>query len=585
MSDSNDIRSSKAGDYFQRKKSGRLTGRDFSPFDFPFDAFEFSEYDKATVPTLQMKSPWEFSIEDGKPITVSIRELDREYLPTSNHNVHIFYQNSSPSSGVYYADIWVDSDSSGPDVYKYCDSNGAYYGSMAWRKDPDIAETLLMSWARSNITGEIYIWFKAAEPSGSNTGDLWFDTDGRNNLYRYDGASWVQSDMSREERADLFSHVSDHFDLSSQWDYSAVAPAGLAGTQYLQGVKLWWSISPLARSVKEFIIERASGSSPADADFSQVDTTEDRTYVDTPSFNTGSDGEPVATTYTYRVKSRSYTLDVSVASNEASVTLNPDLQGALTVSSVIQSSDFSSGSDGWQIKGNGNAEFNNITVRGTIYADTGNIGDWIIAPTSIQSDSDGNARIDLNPGDNRIEVWADTGTEPRVSMGYLGGLSDPSDRSVDLSSNIFGFWAAEGDKLEINGDMVVRKGQYQLEDDAALEVIETSTNDPLLRFGSASGVHGVHFYDSGTIESTLKWDNTNNLLSISSPTAIEDTLHFIGYTYNDVTDEDTTQAEFAEGTLTDVSAETAGLELVGLNLYNEGTENAQFIAGYSMLTG
>jgi len=64
--------------------------------------------------------------------------------------------------------------------------------------------------------------------------------------------------------------------------------------------------------------------------------------------------------------------------------------GSLSVSAYIESSNFLSGSTGWYIDGNGNAEFNNVTVRGTIYASAGTIGDCLINSTGIQSlDYDG----------------------------------------------------------------------------------------------------------------------------------------------------------------------------------------------------
>jgi hypothetical protein len=44
--------------------------------------------------------------------------------------------------------------------------------------------------------------------------------------------------------------------------------------------------------------------------------------------------------------------------------------------SEIQSNGFSSGSSGFRISANGNAEFNNVIVRGTIEASGGNIGGW-----------------------------------------------------------------------------------------------------------------------------------------------------------------------------------------------------------------
>lgn len=59
--------------------------------------------------------------------------------------------------------------------------------------------------------------------------------------------------------------------------------------------------------------------------------------------------------------------------------------GQLNVSAFIQSSNFSSGVSGFQIHGNGNAEFNNVTVRGTVYATAGNIGSLLISGGNLQT--------------------------------------------------------------------------------------------------------------------------------------------------------------------------------------------------------
>lgn len=49
--------------------------------------------------------------------------------------------------------------------------------------------------------------------------------------------------------------------------------------------------------------------------------------------------------------------------------------------SIIKSGNYSAGSAGWQIKANGDAEFNNVTVRGTIYATSGEFAGTIKAST------------------------------------------------------------------------------------------------------------------------------------------------------------------------------------------------------------
>lgn len=48
--------------------------------------------------------------------------------------------------------------------------------------------------------------------------------------------------------------------------------------------------------------------------------------------------------------------------------------GYLQVGNFMASSGYQSGADGWAIWGNGNAEFNSITVRGTVYATAGQVG-------------------------------------------------------------------------------------------------------------------------------------------------------------------------------------------------------------------
>ena len=57
----------------------------------------------------------------------------------------------------------------------------------------------------------------------------------------------------------------------------------------------------------------------------------------------------------------------------------------LEVGQAIASRGFVTGATGWQIEGDGDAEFNNVTIRGTIYATLGEIGGWSIDATRIYS--------------------------------------------------------------------------------------------------------------------------------------------------------------------------------------------------------
>lgn len=174
--------------------------------------------------------------------------------------------------------------------------------------------------------------------------------------------------------------------------------------------------------------------------------------------------------------------------------------------------------NGWvvRIQDNGDAFF-----RGTIEAGDGHIGGALITESSLVFgddvailNADGSAliggwhftaenrlrsqlsgsRIDLNPDANRVEIWAAAGSEPKVAMGYLGGLSNPANRANQLSSNIFGFWTGVGDVLQINGNMGLGAGSFQLDADAVLDIVD-GDSDLLLRLGAVMGQSGMHFYE------------------------------------------------------------------------------------------
>jgi hypothetical protein len=63
----------------------------------------------------------------------------------------------------------------------------------------------------------------------------------------------------------------------------------------------------------------------------------------------------------------------------------------------IKSSNYLAGADGWKIEGNGDAEFNDVVVRGEIVSATGQIANWKIDGTALFFDNDGSTlSIDSN---------------------------------------------------------------------------------------------------------------------------------------------------------------------------------------------
>jgi len=64
----------------------------------------------------------------------------------------------------------------------------------------------------------------------------------------------------------------------------------------------------------------------------------------------------------------------------------------------LQSVNFSSGANGFQIKDDGNVEFNNATLRGTLYATAGLIGGWTIAANKIYATTTGTIQTSASVG-------------------------------------------------------------------------------------------------------------------------------------------------------------------------------------------
>lgn len=85
---------------------------------------------------------------------------------------------------------------------------------------------------------------------------------------------------------------------------------------------------------------------------------------------------------------------------------------------AIQSRNFNSGSAGFQIRDKGDAEFNNVTVRGTIYATLGQIGGFDITSTTIESTG---GEIILDSSNLKITLNDSTFGNEGIQLDYNGG--------------------------------------------------------------------------------------------------------------------------------------------------------------------
>lgn len=103
-----------------------------------------------------------------------------------------------------------------------------------------------------------------------------------------------------------------------------------------------------------------------------------------------------------------------------SLSVNKLTAGSLRVDSYIQSTDYVAGVSGWRISGDGDAEFDDGTFRGTIDADSGTIGGFTIGATTLSAVSGGNTTT-LSSGSTAFAAGP-TGS-PTVTITQAGVLT------------------------------------------------------------------------------------------------------------------------------------------------------------------
>lgn len=95
-----------------------------------------------------------------------------------------YYQSAEPSTH-NTGDLWIDT-GDGNKLYRW---NGSSWVSI---RDTGIQSALgAASNAQVTADGKIVTFAQASQPTATDRGDLWIDTDDDNKLYRWDGTSWV----------------------------------------------------------------------------------------------------------------------------------------------------------------------------------------------------------------------------------------------------------------------------------------------------------------------------------------------------------------------------------------------------------
>lgn len=116
---------------------------------------------------------------------------------TADSKVKTFYQASAPTASEI-GDIWFDTDAGFKQYYW----NGSTWTSV---QDTSIAAAQAAATAaQTTADGKNKIYRQTTAPTGTLvSGDLWFDTDDDNRIYRYNGTTWVANDLGSNAIASL----------------------------------------------------------------------------------------------------------------------------------------------------------------------------------------------------------------------------------------------------------------------------------------------------------------------------------------------------------------------------------------------
>lgn len=132
-----------------------------------------------------------------------------------------------------------------------------------------------------------------------------------------------------------------------------------------------------------------------------------------------------------------------------------------------------------------------VSSAGVLTATSGSIAGWEMQSDLLRSASSG-ARIELNKTKSRVSVF--DATSEKVVMGYLNGLAK-NDGTGNWGAGDYGFWAAAGDMLSIDGDGEYTSGDWIVRNDAAY-LINDASNNTIVRLGTDSGEKGLFIYDT-----------------------------------------------------------------------------------------
>lgn len=275
-----------------------------------------------------------------------------------------YYQSSEPTVGMAAGDLWIDSDNN--TLYRY--DGAAWVEIQDVEIDQAINEAQLAyndaqqaiqdaATAQATADGKVTTFYQSTQPTAEAVGDLWIDT-ANDRLYRWDGSQWVEI-----QDADILQALQDAADAQATADSKIVS--------------FYQSTPPTATSVGDLWVDtddnnklyRWSGTDwievRGDPDWNNLVNLPDYfnapagtgLFIGNDAFGYYDNGDWIVV----MTNQGHFKLD-----NPASDDLLYWDGSTLFIQGELQSANYIEGLSGWHIGREGDAEFRNATVRGSI---------------------------------------------------------------------------------------------------------------------------------------------------------------------------------------------------------------------------
>lgn len=125
----------------------------------------------------------------------------------------------------------------------------------------------------------------------------------------------------------------------------------------------------------------------------------------------------------------------------------------------LQSNDYTSGSSGFSINSDGSAEFADATIRGTLYADAGEIGGWVIDGDTLYG-SEESGRVPVFKTSENVETGSSGVVIDSAGLrGYSATLGETFNIPTDGSAPTFTAGVINETVINVNESAVIRTSE------------------------------------------------------------------------------------------------------------------------------